>query len=79
MENSYFKIEFSKKSFLNPLIFYTATIIYLEFVFHVIVYGSIDYKIIYPILFALPLALLFNIISSLEEEEVNKINMWVLT
>lgn len=79
MENSYFQIEFSKKSFLNPLIFYTATIIYLEFVFHVIVYGSIDYKIIYPILFALPLALLFTIISSLAEEKVNKIIMWVLT
>lgn len=79
MDDKKFNLKLSKKSFLNPLIFYTATIIYLELIFHVIVYKSIDLKIIYPILFALPIAILFTIISGVKSEKVNQIIMWLLT
>ncbi len=46
-----------------PLFYFIGLIVYLEVVFHFLVFGSFDVKIIYPVLFALPFAVILTIIT----------------
>ena len=61
------------------ILYFIGCIIYLEIVLHLLVFKEIDGKIIYPILFAIPLGLVFALLSSAFEPKVNKIIMWIIT
>jgi phosphoglycerol transferase MdoB-like AlkP superfamily enzyme len=75
--NSY--IDISGSDFLIPLMFFIGSIIYMEIMLHILLYRSIDIKIIYPILFAIPLGTLLAFITGLFQPIVNKIILWVFT
>lgn len=75
--NSY--VDISGKNFLIPIFFMIGTVIYLELVFHLLIYRSIDDKIIYPVLFSIPFGLLIGFITGLFNRIINKILLWVIT
>ncbi|HKL98811.1 MAG TPA: LTA synthase family protein [Mobilitalea sp.] len=64
---------------LAPVIFFVSVIIYLEVVFHLMVYRSIDLKIMYPILFAIPFGLVISLFSGLFSKRINQFIMWIFT
>ncbi|NLP33886.1 MAG: LTA synthase family protein [Clostridiales bacterium] len=68
-----------RNSVIYPFFFYTGTLIYLEIMLHLLLYSSVDNKIIYPILFALPFGLLLALLTGFFSATVNKRLMWVLT
>jgi hypothetical protein len=43
-----------RRNFIIPLVFFISIIIYLELILHLLLYRSVDLKIIYPILFSIP-------------------------
>ena len=69
----------SKNNELIPLGFFLGLIIYLEFVLHLSLFRSIDDKIIYPIIFAVPAAVLCTIITGLFSKIWNQILFWAIT
>jgi lipoteichoic acid synthase len=71
---TYIRIPLS--SMMYPVLFFVGTIIYLEIVLHLLNYRSIDLKIIYPILFAIPLGILLGFITGLFPSMINKILLW---
>jgi hypothetical protein len=75
--NSY--IHISGRNLIYPILFFVGTIIYLEVILHLLIYRSIDMKIIYPVLFAMPLGILMGFITGLFKAFINKILLWVLT
>ncbi len=75
--NSY--INLSNGNFIYPMIFMVGTMIYLELVLHFLNYRSVDLKIIYPILFAIPFGLLLSFIVGLFRKRVNQILLWIFT
>lgn len=75
--NSYLHI--SENSLLLPVLFIIGTIIYLEVILHLLIYRSLDSKIIYPVLFAIPLGLILSFIAGLFRPIVNKIILWSFT
>lgn len=68
-----------KENFLYPLLFFTGTLMYLELTSHLLIYRSLDGKIIYPILFAVPLGVLFTFLSGFFDRFANILIMWLLT
>jgi len=68
-----------KENFINPLLFFTGTLIYLEILSHLLIYNSVGGKIIYPVIFALPLGFLFTFLSGFFERYANILIMWLLT
>ncbi|HKL80443.1 MAG TPA: LTA synthase family protein [Mobilitalea sp.] len=64
---------------IAPVIFFVSVIIYLELVFHLMVYKSIDLKILYPILFAIPVGLLISLFSGFFSRRINQLIMWFFT
>lgn len=64
---------------LYPMLFFIGTLIYLELITHLYIYNSIDGKIIYPITFAIPIGILFTILSGFFERFGNMLIMWLLT
>ena len=72
-------VPISVENLLNPMLYMVITLAYLEIVLHFLIYRSIDLKIIYPVLFALPFGLLINFITGLFDERVNKILLWTIT
>ncbi|NLL71992.1 MAG: LTA synthase family protein [Clostridiales bacterium] len=68
-----------RRNFIYPLLFFVGTIIYLEIVVHLYLFGSIDSKIIYPIMFAIPLGICFTLLTGLFNEFGNKLLMWIVT
>ena len=67
------------KSTIFPMLFFIGVLIYLEIINHLFIYKSIDGKIIYPILFAVPIGVFFTILSGFLDRYGNMIIMWVLT
>jgi phosphoglycerol transferase MdoB-like AlkP superfamily enzyme len=68
-----------KSSFTGPLLFGIGLMVYLELVFHLLVYGSIDGKLIYPVLFAMPVGLLFTLLPGFFDRNVQKALLWLMT
>ncbi len=64
---------------LTPLLFFIATIIYLELVVHVLIYRSMDSKIIYPILFAIPIGFILTAATGFLGKRSNRMILWLLT
>ncbi len=75
--NSY--ISFSGNNVLFPMLFMIGTLVYLEIVLHFLNYGKFDNKIIYPILFAIPIGLLIGFITGLFNTKINKLLLWGIT
>lgn len=72
------KIKLDKNT-LFPMLFFIGTLVYLEITNHLFIYKSIDGKIIYPILFAVPMGIFFTILSGFLNHYGNRIIMWILT
>lgn len=68
-----------RKRLIYPLLFFVGTLIYLELIVHLYLYKTIDSKIIYPIMFSIPLGCLFTFLSGLFDSFGNKLIMWALT
>lgn len=66
-------------NFFHPVLFIIGSIIYLELVIHILNYRSLDNKIIYPILLAIPIGLIIGFITGLFSKTVNKILLWSIT
>lgn len=64
---------------LYPMLFFIGTLIYFEILTHLYIYNSIDGKIIYPIIFAIPVGILYAILSGFLNRFGNMIIMWFLT
>ena len=68
-----------KKDILTSAAFFIGLLIYLEFVLHIIIYRNLDVKIIYPILFAVPLGALLAVLTGFFNKIVNMILTWLIT
>lgn len=75
--NSYINI--SGKNFLFPMFFLISTFIYLEVVLHLLIYRNLDIKIIFPILFAIPLGIFFSFLMGIFNNKINRILLWLIT
>lgn len=64
---------------LLPILFFIGTLLYLEIFFHLYIYNSISSKIIFPIIFTVPVGILFTLLSGLFERYVNILIMWFIT
>lgn len=62
-----------------PMLFFLITFIYLELILHLLIYQSMDGKILYPIVFAIPIGLFMTILTGFFSYKVNKAILWVLT
>lgn len=68
-----------KRNFIIPFIFFSGTLIYLEILLHLLLYRNIDLRILYPILFALPISTLLTLFTGFFSKTINKIMMWAFT
>ncbi|MHB8129359.1 MAG: hypothetical protein ACYDEX_10205, partial [Mobilitalea sp.] len=75
--NSYINI--SGSNLLFPVLFFVGTLLYLELILHLLIYRSVEMKIIYPLLFAIPLGFLLAFITGLFRSKTNKVLMWAIT
>lgn len=66
------------RNLLYPIIFFVGMLLYFEIVTHLFIYNSIDSKIIFPIIFAFPVGLIFTILSGFFDKFVNTLIMWIL-
>ncbi len=64
---------------LIPWFFFIGTIIYLELVVHILIYRSIDAKIIYPILFAIPCGCILTVVTGFLGKRSNRFLLWGVT
>ncbi len=64
---------------LYSFLYFAGLLIYLEVIFHFLVYRSLDSKIIYPIIFAIPLGAILAFITGLFTAKVNKFVVWVVS
>lgn len=71
--------QFKKNGFLFPMLFFIGTLLYLELVIHIDIYHSISSKIIFPIIFTVPMGMLFTVLSGLFERYSNILIMWLIT
>lgn len=68
-----------KNNLLIPVMFFTGTLVYLELISHLIIYSTINSKIILPILFALPAGIFLTLLVGFFNPKVNKSLMLLLT
>jgi phosphoglycerol transferase MdoB-like AlkP superfamily enzyme len=68
-----------KRNIVLPLIYFTGVLLYLELVLHLIQYKSMDGKIIFPIVFTLPIGCLLTFLSGIFHKLVNKLLFWLFT
>lgn len=66
------------RNLLYPIIFFVGMLLYFEIVTHLFIYNSIDSKIIFPIIFAFPVGLIFAILSGFFNKFVNTLIMWIV-
>ena len=64
---------------LFSFLYFACLIMYLEVVFHFLIYRSVDIKIIYPIIFAIPFGALLAFVTGLFSVKLNKLILWILT
>lgn len=67
------------KNTLYPMFFFIGTLIYHEILVHLYIYNFIDGKIIYPIIFAISVGILFSMLSGFLNRFGNMLIMWFLT
>ena len=67
------------KNILFSMLFFVGTLLYLEIVVHLYIYEAIDSKIIYPIIFAIPVGIVFTILSGCFERFGNILIMYNLS
>ncbi len=80
LKTLYYKTDrIPESNFTGPLMFFTGFLIYLELAVHLLIYGSVDGKVIYPVLFALPVGALMTLFTGIFDRIVNKAVMWVIT
>ncbi|MDD3174416.1 MAG: LTA synthase family protein [Herbinix sp.] len=72
-------VDISKSNLIFPVAFIIGTIIYLEIIVHLLIYRSIDIKIMYPVLFAVPIGTMICFITGLFQPIINKILLLILT
>ncbi len=72
-------VHISLGNLIFPICFLIGSVIYLELMTHILIYRSISFKIIYPILFAIPFGIIISFITGWFKPIVNKIILWVLT
>ena len=63
----------SKKKFVWRLVFFPAAIMYLEIIFHFLIYKEFDKNIIHPVLFAIATGMVITLVSSLFNKIANAI------
>ena len=63
----------------NLLIYYILFIIYEELIFSCLIYKTFPTSLWLIILFSIPIAIVFNIISSLFKEKINRLITYVIT
>ncbi len=66
-------VDISWGNLIYPLLFIIASLFYLEITFHILIYQAIDIKIIYPLLFAIPIGILIGFITGFFGPLMNKI------
>ncbi|MDU6262977.1 MAG: sulfatase-like hydrolase/transferase [Anaerocolumna aminovalerica] len=59
--------------------FYQLIIIYLEVVFHLLTFQSLDGKILLPIVFAIPVGAVLGFISGIFGKQLNQVLIWIFT
>ncbi|MDF2908906.1 MAG: hypothetical protein K0R34_4227, partial [Herbinix sp.] len=64
---------------LYSFLYFAGLIMYLEVIFHFLIYRSLDSKIIYPIIFAIPFGALLAFITGLFQAKVNKLILWLVS
>ena len=64
---------------LYSFLYFAGLVMYLEVIFHFLIYRSLDSKIIYPIVFAIPFGAILAFITGLFSAKVNKLILWVVT
>ena len=69
-------VELSRRRY--SVLFYVATIFYYEFIMQLHVFGSVTWKIVFPLLFAVPGALLVVMLCNLFGRKVNIIISWIM-
>ncbi len=69
-------VNINVNNFFGTLFYLIISIMYLEIIFHVLIYRNINIKIIYPILFAVPFGIIINFIIGLFPPKVNKALLW---
>ncbi len=62
-----------------PVPYFIGLIVYLEVVLHFLIFHSIDIKIIYPVLFAVPFGIILALITGFFSGGPGKIAMWLST
>lgn len=67
------------KASLFAMLFFVGTLLYLELISHLFIYQSIDSKIIFPIMFAIPVGIVFTILTGFFNRYLNILIMWLLT
>ncbi|HWT76646.1 MAG TPA: sulfatase-like hydrolase/transferase [Mobilitalea sp.] len=72
-------VNISVENFLYPMLFIIGTMVYLEIVFHLLIYRGLDMKIINPVLLAMPIGLVISFITGLFKDKINKFILWIIT
>ncbi len=76
------KAEFTKKQIFLQIIFktlmFSLSLSYFEFILHFITIGKFDWKFIYPIIFTIPIGLLFTLLTSFLRKWINYLLSWIL-
>lgn len=73
------EVNINANNFFGTLFYLIISIMYLEVIFHVLIYRNVNLKIIYPILFAIPFGMIINFIIGLFSPKVNKALLWCFT
>ncbi len=68
-----------KTGLFGMLAFCIGFLIYLELVFHLLIYGSVDGKLIYPVIFAIPAGFLYTLLPGFFERRMQKLLLWLTT
>lgn len=61
-----------------PVLFFIGSAVYLEVILHFLIYRSLDARIIYPVLFAIPFGIMLTVFTGVFRERMNKILQWIL-
>ncbi len=68
----------TKGSTFFPFVYFIGSAIYLEVLFHILIYRSIDAKVIYPVLFAIPFGIMLTVFTGLFSGKAGKVIYFVM-
>ncbi|HHV11033.1 MAG TPA: LTA synthase family protein [Clostridiales bacterium] len=71
-------VNVNMNNFFGSMFYLIVSIMYLEIIFHVLIYHNVNIKIIYPVLFAVPFGMVVNFIIGLFPPKVNKALLWCI-